>query len=77
MMTLGRIAVLKDYRKLKIGTYILQLLEQHAKDLGYSKTVLSAQKRASSFYLKNGYIQLGDEYYDEYCLHIHMEKLLV
>lgn len=75
-MILGRIAVLKDYRKQNVGTYIMSLLEHKAKELNFNITALSAQVRASSFYKNNGYIQSGEEYFDEYCPHIHMEKIL-
>ena len=75
-MVLGRIAVLKEYRHLHIGSQILQKLEDKAKSLGYHETVLSAQVRAKSFYEKNGYVCFGEEYLDEYCPHIHMKKIL-
>lgn len=73
-MTLGRIAVLKEYRHLHLGSYILQCLENKAKELKYTKVILSAQVRACDFYLKNGYEAYGEEYLDEYCPHIHMRK---
>lgn len=73
---LGRIAVLKEYRHLHIGSYILKQLENQALSMGYHQVTLSAQCRASSFYEKNGYHQEGDKYYDEYCPHIHMIKTL-
>lgn len=75
-MVLGRIAVLKEYRHLHIGSYILKTLEEKAKELGYSKVVLSAQVRAQLFYEKNGYQTQGEEYLDEYCPHIFMYKEL-
>lgn len=75
-MTLGRIAVLKEYRHLHLGSLILQHLERKAKELGFHKTQLSAQVRASDFYMKNGYAKEGEEYLDEYCPHIHMVKMI-
>ena len=75
-MILGRIAVLKEYRHLHIGSQILQALENKAKELGYHEVVLSAQVRAKSFYEKNGYVCFGEEYLDEYCPHIHMKKMI-
>lgn len=75
-MVLGRIAVLKEKRELHLGSYILELLEQKTKELGYDEVCLSAQVRAKSFYLKNGYMEYGDEYLDEYCPHIDMKKRL-
>ncbi|MCD7809888.1 MAG: GNAT family N-acetyltransferase [Erysipelotrichaceae bacterium] len=73
-MILGRIAVLKTYRHLHLGTQILEILENKAKELGYHSVYLSAQVRASDFYKKNGYIRYGEEYLDEYCPHCHMKK---
>lgn len=75
-MILGRIAVLKEYRQLHLGSYILKCLETKARELHYHETVLSAQVRASDFYRKNGYDAYGEEYLDEYCPHIHMKKRL-
>lgn len=75
-MVFGRIAVLKEYRHKHLGSQILVQLEKKAQDLGYNKVVLSAQVRASEFYVKNGYVAYGEEYLDEYCPHIHMKKEL-
>lgn len=74
LMTLGRIAVLKEARHLHIGSYILSVLEEKAQSLGYHEVVLSVQLRASEFYSKNGYSAYGDEYLDEFCPHVHMKK---
>ncbi|WP_028041905.1 GNAT family N-acetyltransferase [Candidatus Stoquefichus massiliensis] len=77
IMMLGRIAVLKEVRQQHLGSYILQVLEDKAKALGYHEVALSAQLRASNFYKKNGYQAYGDEYLDEYCPHVHMKKTLI
>lgn len=71
---LGRIAVLRQYRKLRIGSLMLQLLEDRAKSIGAKRLELSAQCRAQSFYEKNGFVADGEPYLDEFCEHIHMEK---
>ncbi len=73
---LGRIAVLKEYRKLHLGREIIAGLEQTARQGRAIKTALSAQIQARPFYEKNGYIASGAVYYDESCPHIHMEKTL-
>lgn len=75
-MHLGRIAVLKHYRKQQIGSQILKQLENKALSMNLKKIALSAQVRVSDFYKVNGYESMGDIYYDEYCPHIHMEKNL-
>lgn len=74
--TVGRIAVLPQCRGLHLGNHILEEAEQCAKRLGAKRLVLSAQCRVQPFYEKNGYIASGGVYFDEFCPHIHMEKML-
>ena len=74
--TVGRIAVLPQYRGLHLGNHILEEAEQCAKRLGAKRLVLSAQCRVQPLYEKNGYIASGGVYFDEFCPHIHMEKML-
>lgn len=73
-MILGRIAVLKKYRKYGLGTKLVQRLEKEAQKLKFSTVKLSAQQQAMSFYQKLGYKSFGDIYYDEWCPHITMVK---
>lgn len=74
--TIGRVAVLKEYRRKGLGEKIVKALENKARELGGVETELSAQLRAKEFYEKLGYFTYGDEYLDEYCLHISMKKAL-
>jgi predicted GNAT family N-acyltransferase len=74
--SIGRVAVLPEYRKLHLGNQILQQLEGKARAEGGLKIELSAQCAVQEFYQKNGYIATGEIYYDEFCPHIHMEKEL-
>lgn len=71
---LGRIAVLKEYRGLNLGSEIVNAMIEKAKMLGAEKCEISAQCRAMGFYQKLGFKELGETYLDEYCPHIHMEK---
>lgn len=73
---IGRVAVLSEYRKLHLGNKLLELLEKKAKEEGASKIELSAQCEVQNFYKKNGYVTSSEIYYDEFCPHIQMEKLL-
>jgi len=73
---IGRLAVLKEYRKLHMGTKVLKLLEDKALEIGAKKIELSAQYQAKDFYSKNAYIPVGDIYLDEGFQHILMEKIL-
>lgn len=71
---IGRIAVLKDYRKYGYGKKIMDIIENNIKKTNATKIVLSAQCRAKGFYDKCGYTSIGDIYLDEHCEHIKMYK---
>lgn len=73
---LGRIAVRKQLRGTGLGAEAMALLEEKAKELGAEKTAVSAQCRAKGFYERLGYKASGEVYLDEFCEHIHMEKIL-
>ncbi len=73
---IGRVAVKKKFRGLNLGVEIMSRIEDKARELGADKIALSAQCRVRGFYEKCGYTADGDIYLDEYCEHIHMEKLL-
>lgn len=75
-MIIGRIAILKQYRGKSLGNLLVTVLENKAKELGYCQIELSAQQRAQGFYEKLGYQAVNEVYYDEYCPHITMIKLL-
>ncbi|WP_279001079.1 GNAT family N-acetyltransferase [Thomasclavelia cocleata] len=75
-MILGRIATIKECREIGLGSKIVLRLENEAKQLGYIITQLSAQQRAQGFYEKLGYQTQGEVYYDEWCPHVTMKKLL-
>lgn len=73
---IGRVAVLPEYRKHHLGSELVNAAVFKAKELGAEKCVLSAQVRVKDFYKNLGFIEHGDEYLDEYCPHIYMEKEL-
>ncbi|MDD6355176.1 MAG: GNAT family N-acetyltransferase [Oscillospiraceae bacterium] len=55
---------------------MLDEIENEVKRLGGTSISLSAQLRVKKFYELSGYQASGDIYFDEYCEHIHMEKIL-
>lgn len=73
---IGRIAVRKDFRGNKLGAEAVRLLEEKAREMEAERTALSAQYRVMGFYEKLGYRASGEIYNDEFCPHIHMEKIL-
>ncbi len=74
---IGRIAVIKEYRNKHIGSKIMAEAERCIKNKGASFAMLSAQTRAKEFYKKQGYTEVGEIYYEEYCPHICMKKELL
>lgn len=73
---IGRVAVLPEYRKHHLGATLVNAAVEKARELGAEKCVLSAQVRVKDFYKKLGFVEHGEEYLDEYCPHIYMEKTL-
>ncbi len=74
---IGRVCVLKEYRKLKLGNLLMDTISNHLKDLGVCKCVLTSQLHAVSFYEKNGFITTGDIFLEEGCEHIKMSKDII
>ena len=68
---IGRLAVLKTYRKLGLGRKLIEACESQYKDVDF---VLSAQCRIQGFYESLGYQVRGDIYMDEMVPHIEMIK---
>ncbi len=73
---IGRVAIMKEYRGQHLGEKIMQFAEEYLKNEGANRVTLSAQVRASGFYKAIGYTPYGEEYFDQYCPHIAMEKTL-
>lgn len=74
---MGRLAVRKQFRGKAYGKLILQEAEKWLCQQKIRTLELSAQVRVKTFYEALGYTASGDEYLDEYCPHIHMEKNLM
>ena len=71
---LGRLAVRKSCRQ--YGERLVREAEAWLRGRQVKRLALSAQVRVRPFYEKLGFTASGDEYLDEYCPHIHMEKEL-
>lgn len=73
---LGRLAVRKSCRGRQYGERLVREAEGWLRGRHVKRLALSAQVQVRPFYEKLGYTASGDEYLDEYCPHIHMEKEL-
>ena len=72
--TIGRVAVLKEYRNQHIGNVLLESAEKEIKKLNGALIVVHAQVRVSPFYERQGYIQFGQIDDDEGVPHMWMKK---
>ncbi|MCR8641868.1 GNAT family N-acetyltransferase [Paenibacillus sp. N1-5-1-14] len=74
---LQRVAVLKEYRGLKVGNSLILGMENEAQGLGYEESLLDAQCHAEVFYNKLGYSTISDEPFDDAGIpHVRMTKKL-
>jgi predicted GNAT family N-acyltransferase len=73
---IGRMAVLKDWRRRGIGALMLQALMGRAKERGYGEVALSAQIHAVPFYRAHGFVPVGDEYMEAGIRHQAMKRPL-
>ncbi|UJF18736.1 GNAT family N-acetyltransferase [Vibrio sp. SS-MA-C1-2] len=73
---IGRIAVLAEYRGLKLGAKIVNALINEATNLAYPRVYLGSQIHAVGFYQKLGFTPFGDQYVEANIEHQSMEKLL-
>jgi len=73
---LGRIAVLKEYRKHGIGKALCDFMIREASLKGCNKAILGAQTHAVGFYEKVGFTPYGEIYLEGGIEHINMVKTL-
>jgi predicted GNAT family N-acyltransferase len=73
---IGRMAVVKDWRRRGIGALILGALMEEARRQGHKEVVLSAQLQAAEFYREQGFEAEGKVYQEAGILHQAMRKKL-
>ena len=73
---IGRMAVVKDWRRMGIGSRILKALEAEAVRWGMAEAVLHAQTHVSAFYSAHGYIEEGEIFLEVGIEHVQMRKRL-
>lgn len=71
---IGRLAVLKEYRRQGIGRLLMQAFEQRAADLELPRLWFHAQREAVPFYLALGYTVVSHEFEEAGIPHVVMEK---
>jgi predicted GNAT family N-acyltransferase len=74
--TIGRMAVIKDYRGQGIGLQLLQQALKQAKQQGFQQATLAAQCHAIAFYQKLGFAVTSEIFLDAGIAHQMMTKKL-
>ncbi len=73
---LGRVAVLRQFRRKGIGAALVAAAEAQVRSMGGTSLHLHAQCRITGFYKAIGYTPYGEIEDDQGCPHIWMEKQL-
>jgi len=71
---IGRMAVVKEWRRRGIGAEIMAALMAEARKRGQAQIVVSAQLQAAEFYRELGFVAEGKVYPDAGILHQKMVK---
>ena len=73
---IGRMAVLKGWRKQGVGSAVLECVIAEARRRGASSALLNAQTKAVAFYEHTGFTREGTEFLDAGIPHFRMTRRL-
>lgn len=73
---IGRMAVLAERRGAGIGRRVLEFLVERARRRDFRRAVLDAQLHAEGFYLKQGFLPVGEVFEEAGIMHRRMERAL-
>lgn len=69
---ISRVAVLKDWRGLHIGDEVLRAAIDEANQQNYTTITLTAQKHATKFYKRFGFVETSEEFLEVGIPHVEM-----
>jgi predicted GNAT family N-acyltransferase len=73
---IGRMAVVKEFRRMGVGAAIMEALTEQARKQGDAEVTVSAQLQAAEFYRGFGFVAEGKVYEEAGILHQVMRKKL-
>jgi len=71
---IGRMAVIRNFRKTGVGADILRFLVDRARLRGFHRAIVHAQLTAAGFYRKEGFIAVGGVFDEAGIAHRRMER---
>lgn len=74
---IGRIAVLPEWRQQKVGTAIMEVLLDYAREHDFKQVDVDAQTHAAQFYRNFDFVEQGDVFMDAGLQHIKMRLKLL
>ena len=73
---IGRVAVLRPWRRRGVGAALLLRLVDLARERGHASVVLNAQAQATSFYRRHGFEVTGEAFEEAGIPHVVMQRPL-
>jgi len=73
---IGRMAVVKEWRRQGVGAAILEALVEEARRRGHTEVVVSGQLQVAEFYRDHGFVAEGKVYQEAGILHQKMRRKL-
>ena len=71
---IGRVAVIKEWRRKGVGRALLDMLLVVANKMGNEEVKLNAQTRVLDFYLRRGFVAQGKEFMEAGIPHVAMTR---
>ena len=76
LLKIERVAVLKEFRRLKVGSILIKNVIKHYLHLDYNKSIiLHSQVAVADFYKTLSFSAYGNEFYEDGIPHIAMKYL--
>ena len=76
LLKIERVAVLKEFRRLKVGSILIKNVIKHYLNLDYNKSIiLHSQVAVADFYKTLSFSAYGNEFYEDGIPHIAMKYL--
>ena len=76
LLKIERVAVLKEFRRLKVGSILIKNVIKHYLNLDDNKSIiLHSQVAVADFYKSLNFISYGNEFYEDGIPHIAMKYL--